>query len=49
MIVSLIFLVFINAVYWFGNRKKWIAIYSGKYEEYKMSETAPRTQAFPEL
>lgn len=40
MVVSIIFLLFINIVYWFGNRKKWIAIYSGKYGEYKKIQKA---------
>jgi hypothetical protein len=28
------FIMFLSLLFWFGNRKKWIAIYSGKYREY---------------
>ena len=40
--MSIVFLLFVNLVYWLGNREKWIAIYSGRYEEYKRMKEAQK-------
>lgn len=34
IIVSVLFLLFINALYWFSNKDRWVALYSGRYRDY---------------